>query len=172
MSNDWRADKAQTDRLLPQIKRILGEYLIGPPRYEEEDTERNTDLIVLRLDAVRIGVRIRNATYYANSQYRHEFTIRAGRPSGVKTELTKILEGWGDYFLYGFANADYTDLLAYILGDLRVFRLWFHRQTVTGKGEIPGTLRNNKDDSSSFCVYKIADLPADFVIARSVAPED
>ena len=60
----------------------------------KEDAERNTDLIVLKLDAVRIACRVRNHEYI--TRYGDEFTIRAERPSGVKTELAKIIDGWGD----------------------------------------------------------------------------
>ena len=79
MKTPWRHDKRWSDRFLPEIKRILGEYLIGEPR-EAEDIERNTDLIVLKMEAVRIACRIRKYEYLL--QYPGEFTIRAARPSG------------------------------------------------------------------------------------------
>ena len=63
MSN-WEQDKRWSDRFLPEIKRILGEHLIAEPPVEE-DAERNTDLIVLRLDAVRIACRVRKFQYLA-----------------------------------------------------------------------------------------------------------
>lgn len=161
----WRKDKAWSDRFLPQIKRILGEHLIGEPPVEE-DAERNTDLIVLRMDAVRIGCRVRTNQYL--TRYGDEFTIRAGRPSGAKTELTKIIEGWGDYFLYGFSDATDADLCQWMLGDMRVFRLWFNRYLVANNGNIPGVVQNNHDGSSYFIAFSIAALPAEFVVARQV----
>src|SRR3990167_9164949 len=85
---------------LPEMKRIVGECLIGEAPLEE-DARRNTDLIVLRLEAVRVGCRVRRAIYLA--RYGHEFTIRQDRPSGAQSELEKIVAGWGDYLLYGFA---------------------------------------------------------------------
>jgi hypothetical protein len=167
MSANWQADKAKTDRLLPAVKRILGEYLIAAAPFEE-DAERNTDLIVLRLEAVRIGVRIRSAAYWENPNYRQQFTIRAGRPGGVKTELTKIIEGWGDYFFYGFANTDYSGLLAYMLGDLNVFRLWYSTQLAhLPPGKTPGVRIPNHDGSSDFCVFDVQQLPSNFLIART-----
>ena len=117
---DWKADKRWSDRFLPEIKAILGTHLIGEPPVEE-DAERNTDLMVLKMEAVRIGCRIRRHKYLV--AFGNEFTIRAGRPSGAKTELAKIVEGWGDYFFYGFSNAEHHELAAWFLGDLRVFRL-------------------------------------------------
>lgn len=158
----WKKDKAWSDRYLVDIKRILGEYLIGePPR--EEDAERNTDLMVLRMDAVRIGCRVRKYKYYPD--YCGEFTIRAGRPFGTKTELTKIIEGWGDYFFYGFSNEDQSGLYAWALADLKVFRLWFNRYLAKNNGRIPGKQQSNTDGSSTFIAFSWKDFPSEFLLA-------
>lgn len=157
---DWKADKSKSDIYLPEIKSILGLYLIGEPPLEE-DQERNTDLMVLRMEAVRIGCRVRNISYL--DKYGDEFTIRAGRPSGTKTELTKIIEGWGDYFFYGFGEG--ARLVKWGLGDLKIFRLWFSQQLYAGK--IPGIKKNNTDNSSHFLAFKWADLPKEFIVANN-----
>lgn len=164
----WQDDKRWSDAFLPEIKQILGLWLIGEAPVEE-DAERNTDLIVLRMEAVRIACRVRNHKYVA--RFSDEFTLRAGRPSGVKTELTKIVEGWGNYFLYGFATADESGLAAWTLADLSVFRLWFNRQIVENWGDVPGTRRDNADGSSFFFAYDIASLPENFVVARKTIAE-
>lgn len=159
----WQSDKRWSDRFLPEIKRILGEHLIAEPPIEE-DAERNTDLMVLRLDAVRIGCRVRKHGYLRD--YGDEFTIRAGRPSGAKTELTKIIEGWGDYFFYGFSDADERQLARWFLGDLTALRLYINRYMYSNGGALPGTGRGNADGSSSFRAFKHGDIPG-FVIASS-----
>ncbi|MDR1740414.1 MAG: hypothetical protein LBR38_01000 [Synergistaceae bacterium] len=142
----WTKDKQWSDRFLPEIKSILGRALISeaPP---EEDATHGTDLIVLTLHPYRIACRVRKHHYLA--PYGNEFTIRSGRPSGAKTELTKIIEGWGDYFFYGFANAEETTLAQWFLGDLKAFRIWHSRQLLTGAGKLPGKLQFNFDGSSS-----------------------
>ena len=61
MSN-WKNDKRWSDRFLPEIKGIIGTHLITEPPYEE-DAERNTDLMVLRL-AIRIGCRVRKFKFF------------------------------------------------------------------------------------------------------------
>ena len=160
MSEGWKNDKKWSDQFIPHIKSILGLYLIGEPPMEE-DAERNTDLMVLRMESVRIGCRIRKTDYMA--RYGDEITIRSGRPSGAKTELTKIMEGWGDYFFYGFGTD--ADVVAWTLGDMKVFRLWFFRQLASGAK--PYEKNNNSDNSSSFYAF-IADLPEEFVVARKV----
>lgn len=162
-SSDWRADKRWSDRFLREIKSILGCYLIAEPS-PDEDAERNTDLMVLRMDAVRIGCRIRKYPYLA--RYGDEFTIRAGRPSGVKTELTKIIEGWGDYFFYGFSNEKETELCRWALADMDVFRLWYNRKLARSPAGItPGIAKPNADGSSNFSAFRWGDLPPEFVIA-------
>ena len=152
----WEKDKNWSDRFVIQIKRILGEHLIGPAP-EEEDNERNTDLIVLKMEPVRIACRIRRNEY--REKYEHEFTVRTFRPSGAKTELAKIIEGWGNYFFYGFANDNATALCSWSLVDLNVFRLWFSRRIIKNKGVMPGRGNINKDNSSYFRAFDFNDFP-------------
>lgn len=161
----WQTDKRWSDRFLIQIKGILGVHLIGEPP-TEEDAERNTDLMVLRMDAVRIGCRVRKHSYLAS--YGDQFTIRAGRPSGVKTELTKIIEGWGDFFFYGFSNEAETRLEQWCLADMKVFRRHYAIMLArSDRGVLPGISRTNHDGSSTFAAFRWADFPPEFVVASS-----
>ena len=161
--SDWKADKRWSDRFLTEIKSILGVHLIGEPPVEE-DAERNTDLMVLRMDAVRIGVRVRKHKFL--EQYGDEFTIRSGRPSGTKTELTKIIEGWGDYFFYGICDESETRLESWGLGDMRAFRIEYMRMLVKlNAGKTPGQAQNNTDNSSSFVAFKWKSFSDDFLVA-------
>lgn len=168
---NWRDDKKWSDIFLPEIKRILGEYLIGEPPIEE-DMERNTDLVVLKLETVRVGCRIRRAEYY--DKYSDDFTIRYTRPNGTKTELTKIIEGWGDYFFYGFGR-DTGELIAWRLAKLTEFRIWYmrelYRQLIKAKkGKsyipiLPGDVMQNSDNSSELIVFRWSDIPEEFIVA-------
>lgn len=162
MTATWQDDKRWSDRFIPEIKRILGEHLIGEST-EEEDGRHNTDLIVLKLEAVRIACRIRRHEYF--DRYPDEFTIRSGRPSGVETELTKVVAGWGDYFFYGFSDEREVGLRAWSLCDLKVFRLWFNRCLYSKKHEWQE--RANGDNSSTFHAFKLSALPPGFIVARS-----
>ncbi|NCC37700.1 MAG: hypothetical protein EOM24_37680 [Chloroflexia bacterium] len=156
----WQEDKRWSDRFLHEIKGHIGQALISEPPVEE-DRDRNTDLVVLRLDAIRIGCRVRK---HDQIRYRDEFTIRSGRPSGAKTELTKIIEGWGDYFFYGFADENESRLALWLIGDLKAFRIWHSRQLAIRKGASPGFRKNNLDNSSSFHAFRWAEIPG-FVVA-------
>jgi hypothetical protein len=162
---DWKTDKRWSDKFLTEIKGALGVHLIGEPPVEE-DTERNTDLMVLRMKAVRIAVRIRKNGYLHS--YGSEFTIRVGRPSGIKTELTKVIEGWGDYFFYGFSDAEDCRLARWTLADLKVFRRTYNQMVLdSSPGMMPGTHKRNVDGSSSFVSFRWSEFPADLIVAHS-----
>ncbi len=159
---DWKQDKKWSDKYLNEIKAILGQVFIGEAS-KEDDQEKNTDLIVLKLEAIRIACRIRDEKYY--QKYGKEFTIRAGRPGGTKTELAKIIEGWGDYFFYGFADEE--RLIWWSIGDLKVFRLWFNQQLRINRGVVPGICQKNQDGSSNFLAFLWEELPGTFVVRNS-----
>ena len=161
----WERDKQWSDGFLPEIKRNLGEHLMGEPPVEE-DQERNTDLITLWMSPVRIACRIRKPDAW---QYRDDFTIRYSRPRGTKTELTKIIEGYGDYIFYGHADEDGHSLRAWGLGNLGALRIWFSRYLATNNGRVPGFSMPNTDNSSTFRVFKWNDIP-EFVVAHSNLP--
>lgn len=162
----WQKNKEWSDRFLPEIKGILGLHLIGEPP-QEEDAKRNTDLMVLRMEAVRIGCRVRRHEFLA--KYLGEFTIRASVPSGNKTELAKIIEGWGNYFFYGFCDEAEKVLSAWTLLDLNAFRLWHSCRLVALGGKQPGNTKRNRDGSSGFYVFRWADMPDGAIIAASTA---
>ncbi len=157
--NGWDEDKKWSDIFLDEIKQILGLHLIGEPN-TEEDQLRNTDLIVLIMASVRIACRIRRQKYI--EEYGNEFTVRCGRPSGYKTELTKIIEGWGDYFFYGFGCEETGKLIRWTLADLKVFRGAFMRLIYAGKN--PKEMKN-KDDSSNFMCFSWVDFPNNLIVA-------
>ena len=157
----WQQDKAWSDKFLDDIRSALGVHLFQEPPVKE-DQQHNTDLIIFRSNDLRVGCRIRKHHYL---KFSDEITIRAGRPSGMKTEMTKIIEGWGDYFFYGFANKEETGLDKWIIGDLKAFRIWLFRTLYKNAGKIPAKKQNNTDGSSFFLAFKYEDIP-NFVIAR------
>jgi len=162
--SDWRENKLWSDRFLPEIKRILGAYLIGEAP-QQEDAERNTDLIVLRMEPVRIACRVRRTKYMQD--YGDEFTIRSDLPSGTKTELAKIIEGYGDYLFYGFGDDKNNRLTAYTLADLRIFRVAFmHKLAKLEADTLPGRFKKNHDGSSSFRVFRWSEFPSEMIVAQ------
>lgn len=160
--NDWRADKRWSDRFIPEIKGHLGRALISESP-AEEDAERNADLIVMTLKPWRVACRIRKHLYLG--KYGGEFTVRSSRPAGTKTELTKIIEGWGDYMFYGFADPQEISLCQWFIGDLDAFRIWHSRELCRKKGEPPGTRHENFDSSSDFTSYRKDEIP-NFIVTE------
>lgn len=166
MGDNWQRDKADTDRYLPEVAAILGVYLLGEPA-PVEDQLHATDLTVLQVNGVRIAVRIRKFADWRD--YQNEFTIRARRPSGIKTEMRKIMEGWGDLYFYGFANAERDALYDWFVGDLDVFRGWVRREVAEARAQAqarrtlpswPWKERWNHDHSSAFFCFARAPLRA------------
>ena len=161
---DWKKDKRWSDKFLPEIKQICGIYLIGEAP-AEEDQQRNTDLIVLKMEAVRIACRIRRNEYFV--RYPDDITIRSDRPSGNVTELAKIISGWGDYMFYGFSDIKELKLCDWKLCDLKVFRTWFATKIIKNEGVLPGVEKNNYDGSSDFRAFDINKMPDGFIIASN-----
>ena len=165
--NSWQAGKRASDVYMPYVKQILGLHLIDEAPVEE-DQQRNTDLTVLTLGAIRVDVRIRSyEKYYAD--YPTEFTIRAILPSGTKTELAKIIEGWGDYMFYGFGVPETKKVPAWYLLRLNVFRAYYTDYIRDNCGAEPGQLLHN-GDGSKFRAYDIRELPDRLICAKRVPP--
>jgi hypothetical protein len=170
MRADVQRDFDWYRQCIPQMKAIVGQHLAVSEAPYEEDARRNTDLIVLAVDAattIRVACRVRGyEKYYASRKaiargYRDEFTVRYARDNGAKVELAKILDGWGDYFLYGFAKRDnpYADpprFVYWTLARLGVFRDWYR----PGFG-VP--VRN--PDGSEGRAFRWDALPSGFVVA-------
>lgn len=151
----WEIDKQRTDAYLPTVKAILGACILTetPP---EEDAIRNSDLWVIRAGNTRIGVRLRSREYF--ERYSNQFTIREARPNGTKTELEKILDGWGDYFFYGFMHPKPPRLVSFGILDLGEFRGWYPQANGSAIHE------RNRDGSSSFVAFKWHSLPREAIV--------
>ena len=160
---NWKNSKRWSDKFICKITPILGYHFISEPPVEE-DRDRNTDLIVLELNAIRFGCRIRKNSYY--NRYPNEFTIRASVPSGNETEIGKIMNGWGHYFFYGFANEDETDLADWFIGDLNVLRRWLSEQKKQGRTKKEDwNFKSNGCGDSDFLVLNKDELPSNFIFA-------
>jgi len=158
----YERDRKWSDAFMPEIKAILGMHIIGEAPYEE-DAHRNTDLIVLKMEAIRIAVRMR--TYKNFEKYPNDFTIRVSRGSGNETEMMKIMKGFGNLMFYGFEDQNGRHVGRWTIIDLDVFRgaVW-DRQLRTK--EVPGFLRTNPDGSSDFRVFRFAEFPPTLIRAQ------
>jgi hypothetical protein len=166
--SSFEEDYEKQRLLLPQVIDLCGTYLARHIFKEaplDDDWERNTDLMVLTDNQVRIACRLRSHKYLTIKNYANEFTIRTVRFSRAKTELRKIIEGWGTHNFYGFRSEDGSTIDAWMIGDLTIFRGWHADELLQGR--MPGIEHSNGGPHpSKFRAYTIDDLPSRFVIAR------
>lgn len=116
--NAYAKDREWSDIYLPQIRQIVGPLLLTPAPLELDVTEA-TDLVILQARDMRIGCRVRRPGYA--DRYPFEFTIRSKRDTGAITEMSKIVDGWGDWIFYGHIN-DLDEIWRWFVVDLHSFR--------------------------------------------------
>lgn len=153
---DYQSNRTIGDRHMDQIKGIVGRQLLSVGTFEE-DTKENTDLKVLVTGSKRIACRVRQ---YSQIRYRDEFTIRSWN-KGHKTELQKVLEGWGDWMFYGFETEDKSKILCCRILDLEVFRKQF--PFIVGNN---GMKSQANGDGTKFSPFRVDDFTKDFVVAE------
>jgi hypothetical protein len=132
----WRTDKAWADDFTRKLKMVLGVILFreGTP---DEDAKRATDLQILEVKAKSIGLRVRNFAEY-RPRYAGEFTIRAHRDSGARTEWQKVTEdGLCDLLLYAWVIRAEKRIVSWVAVDLDVLRALVREGQLTTPSNIP-----------------------------------
>jgi hypothetical protein len=162
----YESDRAFSDRYLPEMRSLIGPYLLVPSSLEQ-DRQEASDLVVLRARDLTIACRLRRPGYA--DKYPREFTIRSRRESGVKTELAKLIEGWGDWFFYGHVGSDCQSIARWWLIDLSAWRAHLIRDGV----RTVKRLRHDEcpnGDGTYFRWFSIDSFPPDppLLIAESV----
>ena len=151
---------------MPVVRALIGPHLLMNAPVERDMAEA-TDLIVLRARDMTVGVRLRRRSKRYWATHPEQFTLRCKRDNGVPTELTKIVQGWGDAFFYGHADDGVID--PWMLLDLHGLREAFIRE--------PGLLRNpdkvrsglqNNFDGTHFAWFNRRRLPDHVTIATSM----
>lgn len=164
----YQKDRAWSDITIPHIRKIVGPLLLEPAPFEL-DAKQATDLLVFKARDMRIAARVRRPGYA--DKYPYEFTIRAHRDNGVETELSKIINGFGDWLFYGHAN-EANEICRWMVIDLNVFRsnlIKSGRQKLAG-GDVFRLTVNAKDngDGTKFNAYDVRTfLPAPPIIVAS-----
>lgn len=115
----YSRDRQWSETFIPAIRQIVGPLLLEAAPIELDVAEA-TDLIVLRARDMRIAARMRHSGYFTS--YGAQFTIRCQRDTGAKTELAKVVDGWGDWLFYGHASDDDSSIEHWMLIDLSAFR--------------------------------------------------
>lgn len=152
---DWN----WSDGYLPEVRRILAmcalhlfQFSVATP---QQDMKQATDMTVKIVSSHDIGIAVR----LRRAQYQHrDLTIRAARRSGVTTELGKIREGAGDFYLYGWTNA--WTIREWMLIDLEKLRQ-------SGLLMRPRHVYANKDQTTGFIAIPYRELSAAGCVLRS-----
>jgi hypothetical protein len=105
---------------------------------------------------LNIGMRVRRSSY-ADMFGLLDFTFRSKRASGAVTELEKIHNGHGTWFLYSHADQYDSNLPHWMVIDLNEFR----------KYKKSGRYYENKDGTTFFRVFRITEYPVGCLIAAS-----
>lgn len=119
--SDYGNDRVWSDQFIPEVRRLVGPHLLVPAPFEV-DAHQAGDLVLMASGDVTVAVRVRRPGYA--KRFPFDITIRSARDNGVRTELTKIRDGFGSMMFYGHATSDDPDdgICRWFLIDLDVFR--------------------------------------------------
>lgn len=158
----YAEDRRWSDGLIPVIKKIVGPLLLEESSFEV-DTQQAADLVVLNARDKTIAARVRRHGYV--DSYGFDFTIRAKRDSGAKTELEKFVDGFGDWMFYGHASVDGLGIDRWMVISLPAWRAAIIRKQAPCKNK-------SNSDGTHFVAFDIRELPSDVLIAASFSLEN
>ena len=148
----YKENREWSDGFMSSVKSILGQTIISESTFEQ-DTEEAFDLITP--NTKKIACRVRD--YYKNKQYIQEFTIRSQSEYLRKTEIHKILEGYGDWMFYGFVKEN--EVIYWSIINLGVFRS-SHKSAY---------YKEQKNyDGTKFRAYLIGSFPQNIIINTNI----
>lgn len=146
----YEQDRRWSDGYIEQMKQVIGPHLLDTSSFEQ-DAQQAMDLIVLRVKDKRIACRIRRPGYFR--RYPNEFTVRLHRDSGAETEMSKIINGFGDWMLYAHASSNNPNdgFAGWMLIDLNAFRaqLIKYRKHIHPK-------QHSNHDGTGFLAFDVA----------------
>jgi len=116
----------------------------------DADCKEATDLIVLHARDMRIACRVRRPGY--GQRYPNQFTIRSHRDTGARTELEKIVDGFGDWFFYGHTE-NTGNISEWWLIDLAAFRAALVRRANIRRGQ------QSNGDGTHFVWFDVTSFP-------------
>ena len=157
----YEVNRRWSDGFIPAIKKIVGPLLLEESSFEV-DTQQSADLVVINARDKTIACRVRRAGYA--DQYGYEFTIRSQLDSGAKTELAKIIDGFGDWMFYGHAAEDGINVSRWMVISLPALRASIIRKQATAHK------RSNRD-GTHFVAFDVRELPDACIVAASFVLE-
>ncbi|MBL6427859.1 MAG: hypothetical protein HOY44_10070 [Maritimibacter sp.] len=160
---NYTENRAWSDTYLPDVKRIVGSHLLSAAP-DDIDMQQATDLLMLDARDMRVAARVRRPGYA--DRFPYEFTVRSRIPSGGETELSKIINGYGDWMFYGHADPR-GGIGRWWLLDLRAFRAALIRPE--SRARLHWGSKDNAD-GTRFTWFDIRSFPnaPDIVVAASL----
>ena len=160
----YTEDREWSDARILRVKEIVGSHLLDVTP-DEIDQQQAADLMVLTARDMKIAVRLRRPGFA--ERFRYQFTVRAHRDSGARTELEKIVNGWGDWMFYGHTDGD--DIPLWWLIDLNAFRAALIRQSRNAQTLDCGDMPNG--DGTFFKWFDLRSFPqSPPILVASSAP--
>jgi hypothetical protein len=155
-------------KILKKEFKKLGKVVKVKQSSVEQDTKQNIDMLVYIKDVaepIQVSCRVRGLNYF-NDRFKDDFSIRI-KMNGKFTELSKILEGKGQFILYGFVgnvNEDKDYLVRYYtIYDFDVFRTHVYDLIIAGRFEE----KKNTDGVSSVAFFNSKNFPREIIFARN-----
>ena len=111
---------------MPNVRSELGElpmkhFIDIETAIAKRDMEEATDLVITT-SGVDIAVRIRRNKFYKKASiFGYDLSIRAVN-KGYKTEIDKLIGGFGDYYFYGYSDDDNGTIAACCVIDINKMR--------------------------------------------------
>lgn len=122
--SNYRIDRVWADQYFLAIESVVRKianriitFTIAP---EQDDTKEATDYLIT-VDKGTIACRIRRPNCKYLLTHDKDFTLRAWRSKDMKTELAKIKEGFGQWYIYAWAK-DRDSFEDWLLLDLNALR--------------------------------------------------
>jgi hypothetical protein len=141
LHKDVQRDWSWSDGFLPEVRRILALNAAVVFSFSiasfYRDAKQATDMVITASGELAIAVRLRRPNY----RYR-DLTLRATRSTGIATELEKIRQGYGDYYLYGWTGDSYS-IQEWMFVDLSTLR-------TSGLLDVPWRVISNADRRTGF----------------------
>jgi hypothetical protein len=135
---------------------------------QDQDMHEVTD-ITYSCGPLKFSVRVRDWSTHKNSYsggvpYTQQFTIRSKVVGGGETEIDKILQGKGSYFIYAWWDREQTIPL-YTIIDLSVFR-----QVIKSRKDCS----REKDfwDGTAMYIFNFHDFPSSLIVEQGQWPKE
>lgn len=160
MNDSYGYEKSKRPAMMELLHKYAMYIMVVEESNEEQDTKQATDFI-LRVKGGTVASRIRR---FDPRLYR-DLTIRVQSQHGGRTEIDKLRDGWGDYYIYAWEDRD-GNVCDSALIDINAMRDQglFDKDQKWLERRIP-----NRSDHTWFCVMTIDELDdRGCVIARGV----